>query len=117
MVGTTIREAEFTISIALIPMTVLPDPVGKTTQPLLPALSQLLRALNNWDKAGKRGCVVLPTGSGKTVIGIKAIEMVNSASLIVVPTIDLMDQWTSVLSKYFTNVKIGNLGGGSEFVQ
>jgi superfamily II DNA or RNA helicase len=75
------------------------------------------RALNNWDKAGKRGCVVLPTGSGKTVIGIKAIEMVNSASLIVVPTIDLMDQWTSVLSKYFTNVKIGNLGGGSEFVQ
>jgi superfamily II DNA or RNA helicase len=75
------------------------------------------RALDNWDKAGKRGCVVLPTGSGKTVIGIKAIEMVNSACLIVVPTIDLMDQWTSVLSKYFTNVKIGNLGGGSEFVQ
>ncbi|MDQ3869708.1 MAG: DEAD/DEAH box helicase family protein, partial [Thermoproteota archaeon] len=75
------------------------------------------KALDNWSKAGKRGCVVLPTGSGKTVIGVKAIEMVNSASLIIVPTIDLMDQWTSVLSKYFLNVKIGNLGGGVEDIQ
>ena len=75
------------------------------------------KALDNWAKAGKRGCVVLPTGSGKTVIGVKAIEMVNSASLIIVPTIDLMDQWTSVLAKYFLNVKIGNLGGGIDDIQ
>src|SRR6266487_4465053 len=75
------------------------------------------KALDNWVKAGKKGCVVLPTGSGKTVIGIKAIEIVNSASLIIVPTIDLMDQWTSVLSKYFTNMKIGNLGGGADDIQ
>ena len=34
-------------------------------------------ALDRWVKAGKRGCVVLPTGSGKTVIGVKAIEIVN----------------------------------------
>ena len=75
------------------------------------------KALLNWDRAGKRGCVVLPTGSGKTVIGIKAIEMVNSASLVIVPTIDLMDQWAAVLSKYFLNVKIGNLGGGEDDIQ
>lgn len=75
------------------------------------------KALDRWVKAGKKGCVVLPTGSGKTVIGVKAIETVNAASLIIVPTIDLMDQWTSVLSKYFTNVKIGNLGGGSDDIQ
>jgi superfamily II DNA or RNA helicase len=74
-------------------------------------------ALDRWVKAGKRGCVVLPTGSGKTVIGVKAIEIVNAASLIVVPTIDLMDQWTSVLSKYFTDVMIGNLGGGADDIQ
>ena len=75
------------------------------------------KALDNWDKAGKRGCVVLPTGSGKTIIGVKAIEMVNSASLVIVPTIDLMDQWTSILTKYFKNIKIGNLGEGSEDIQ
>ena len=68
-------------------------------------------------KQRKRGSVVLPTGAGKTVIGVKAIEMVNSASIVIVPTIDLMDQWTSVLSKYFPNMQIGNLGGGSDDIQ
>src|ERR687888_188159 len=75
------------------------------------------KTLDNWNRAGKRGCVVLPTGSGKTVIGIKAIEMVNSSSIIIVPTIDLMDQWTSVLSKYLTSIKIGKLGGGTDDIQ
>jgi superfamily II DNA or RNA helicase len=74
-------------------------------------------ALDRWVKAGKRGCVVLPTGSGKTVIGVKAIEIVNAASLIIVPTIDLMDQWTSILSKYFRDIMIGNLGGGADDIQ
>ena len=45
------------------------------------------KALDSWVKAGKKGCIVLPTGSGKTVIGVKAIEIVNSASLVIVPTI------------------------------
>jgi superfamily II DNA or RNA helicase len=75
------------------------------------------KALDNWAKAAKRGCVVLPTGAGKTVIGVKAIEMVNSASIVIVPTIDLMDQWTSVLSMYFPDIKIGNLGGGTDDIQ
>src|SRR5207245_9795614 len=43
--------------------------------------------------------------------------MVNSAYIVIVPTIDLMDQWTSVLSKYFPYVEIGNLGGGSDDIQ
>jgi superfamily II DNA or RNA helicase len=75
------------------------------------------KALDMWIKAGKRGCIVLPTGSGKTVIGVKALEVINSASLVIVPTIDLMDQWTSVLSKYFNSIKIGNLGGGLDDIQ
>jgi superfamily II DNA or RNA helicase len=75
------------------------------------------KALHNWIKAGKKGCIVLPTGAGKTVIGVKAIQVINSASLVVVPTIDLMDQWASVLSKYIKNIKIGNLGGGLDDIQ
>ena len=75
------------------------------------------KALVNWTKADKRGCVVLPTGAGKTVIGVKAIELVNSASIVIVPTIDLMDQWTSVLSKYFPDMKVGNLGGGTDDIE
>src|SRR5687768_12874350 len=75
------------------------------------------KALDNWLRAGLRGCVVLPTGSGKTIIGIRAIEKSNAASLIVVPTLDLMDQWTTILSKYFPNIRIGNLGGGNDDIQ
>lgn len=75
------------------------------------------KALEKWVKAGMKGCIVLPTGSGKTIIGIKAIERVNSATLIVVPTLDLMGQWTEILSKHFANAKIGNLGGGTDDIQ
>jgi superfamily II DNA or RNA helicase len=75
------------------------------------------KALDRWIKADMKGCVVLPTGAGKTVIGIKAIERVNSSTLVVVPTLDLLAQWTEVLSRYFTNAKIGNLGGGVDDIQ
>jgi superfamily II DNA or RNA helicase len=98
----------------------IPSPnisIGDTNSQRISLREYQKRALDNWDKAGKRGCVILPTGSGKTIIGVKAIEMVNSASIVLVPTIDLMDQWTSVLSKYFPDMKIGNLGGGSDDIQ
>lgn len=87
------------------------------------------KSLDSWKRAGFRGCIVLPTGSGKTIVGINAIEMAGALTttapppscLIVVPTLDLMDQWTAVLSKHFAGrkeiVHIGNLGGGSEDIQ
>lgn len=68
-------------------------------------------ALNAWLKIGSRGVVVLPTGSGKTILAILAIAKTNRPTLIHVPTIDLMHQWYHVLSKYFS-VPIGLLGGG-----
>jgi superfamily II DNA or RNA helicase len=70
------------------------------------------KAIENWIKAGKKGCIILPTGSGKTIIAIKLIEIINSSTLIVVPTLDLMEQWTKFLSKYFQKMEIGNIGRG-----
>jgi superfamily II DNA or RNA helicase len=75
------------------------------------------KALNRWITVGMRGCIVLPTGAGKTILGIKSIETVNSAVLVVVPTLDLMYQWTEVLSSHVTNTAVGNLGGGSEEIE
>ncbi|MDQ4073869.1 MAG: DEAD/DEAH box helicase, partial [Thermoproteota archaeon] len=84
--------------------------------------SRLLRdyqteALNKWMENGKRGCIVLPTGAGKTVIALKAIETTNVSTLIVVPTINLMDQWEQSL-RHSMNGKtpIGKLGGGHETI-
>ncbi len=69
-------------------------------------------ALDAWDDADRRGCLELPTGSGKTVIGLAAIERVGSAALVVVPTIDLLDQWRGELAAL--GVEVGQLGGGEQ---
>lgn len=87
------------------------------SSPLISLRDYQLKALANWTRAGMRGSVVLPTGSGKTIIGISAIEQVNVSSLVVVPTLDLMDQWTGILAKNFRSTKIGNLGGGADDIQ
>ncbi len=73
-------------------------------------------ALDSWDGAGRRGVLELPTGSGKTVIGIKALERCQTATLVVVPTIDLLTQWRRILETEF-DVPIGQLGGGEQNVE
>lgn len=72
-------------------------------------------AIKSWSQE-KMGSIVLPTGAGKTIIGLKIIEMINSPTLIVVPTLDLVKQWTQMLSQSF-NIEIGNIGGGTENIQ
>jgi len=70
-------------------------------------------ALDAWRAADERGVLELPTGSGKTVIGLAAIEALGTATLIVVPTIDLLEQWRGELETEF-DVPIGQLGGGTQ---
>ncbi len=72
-------------------------------------------ALTAWKAAGCRGVAALPTGAGKTILAILAIAYLQRPALILVPTIDLLTQWCSVLEKYF-GVRIGMLGGGSREV-
>lgn len=68
-------------------------------------------ALEAWKKSGGRGVIELPTGAGKTLLAVMAMTHLNRPALIVVPTLDLMAQWHTVLSKHF-NVPVGMLGGG-----
>ncbi len=68
-------------------------------------------ALEAWIRAGKRGVVVLPTGAGKTYVAELAIAEVQRATLVVVPTIELLNQWYDVLSGAF-DLEIGLIGGG-----
>ena len=69
------------------------------------------QALDAWTDNDKCGIIVLPTGSGKTVVGIKAISMLNTPTLVVAPTLDLVDQWRTRLKKEF-KTEVGVLGGG-----
>ncbi|MBT5643101.1 DEAD/DEAH box helicase [Candidatus Bathyarchaeota archaeon] len=69
-------------------------------------------ALSSWDMGSSRGVVVLPTGAGKTILAVKAIEKLNVSTIILVPTIVLVEQWRSVLQQAF-NTEIGAIGGGN----
>ncbi|WP_254280133.1 DEAD/DEAH box helicase family protein [Haloarcula marina] len=73
-------------------------------------------ALDAWRDAGDRGCLELPTGSGKTVIGIAAMVALGTPTLVVVPTIDLLEQWQRELEREFDR-PIGRLGGGEQRVE
>ncbi|WP_058996250.1 DEAD/DEAH box helicase family protein [Haloarcula sp. CBA1127] len=73
-------------------------------------------ALDAWRGADDRGCLELPTGSGKTVIGIAAMVALGTPTLVVVPTIDLLEQWQGELQQEFDR-PIGRIGGGEQRVE
>ncbi|MBT5876613.1 MAG: DEAD/DEAH box helicase family protein, partial [Candidatus Latescibacteria bacterium] len=68
-------------------------------------------ALEAWWSAGGQGVVVLPTGSGKTFVAQLTMMKAQRSTLVVVPTIDLMQQWHGVLSSQF-DMEVGLIGGG-----
>ncbi|WP_200530776.1 DEAD/DEAH box helicase family protein [Halorubrum sp. LN27] len=70
-------------------------------------------ALDAWRDAGDRGVLELPTGAGKTVIAIRAMVELGVPTLVVVPTVDLLDQWQRELEAEF-DVPIGRFGGGEQ---
>ncbi len=61
--------------------------------------------------SGRRGIILLPTGSGKTQIALKAIETLGVSTLIVVPTLVLLEQWSRRIEAAF-GLEIGMVGGG-----
>ena len=72
-------------------------------------------AIGAWEKAGRRGTVVLPTGAGKTLVGLMAIERAKMRALVLVPTINLLQQWRENAIAYLgiPPEAAGTWGGGS----
>ncbi|MBI2803595.1 MAG: DEAD/DEAH box helicase [Planctomycetes bacterium] len=80
-------------------------------------------AMTTWWNGGGRGVVVLPTGTGKTFVALLAIAHVGRPTLVITPTIPLMNQWYGELLKAFAACgvakeaatpqgAVGLLGGG-----
>src|SRR5215210_2132537 len=71
-------------------------------------------ALTAWEEAGGRGVVVLPTGAGKTVLALMAIARAGVRPLVIVPTIELLKQWTDALQRHLglPSEAVGQVGGG-----
>jgi superfamily II DNA or RNA helicase len=71
-------------------------------------------ALDAWIANGGRGMVVLPTGAGKTVLALMAVAHAGLRTLVVVPTIELLQQWRDALVTKLglPPEMVGIIGGG-----
>jgi superfamily II DNA or RNA helicase len=72
-------------------------------------------ALDAWTENGGRGVIALPTGAGKTVVAFMAIARAGVRPLIVVPTLELLKQWTEGLRQHLSlpSDVVGRIGGGT----
>jgi superfamily II DNA or RNA helicase len=60
----------------------------------LPVLrAEQAEAMAAWAHTGRRGQIIMPTGTGKTEVALAAMAQVRTATLVVAPVRDLMHQW------------------------
>ena len=69
-------------------------------------------ALAAFEAMARAGVVVLPTGSGKTLLACAAIASASTSALVLVPTCALMEQWRLVLARVFGG-NVGVVGDGT----
>lgn len=99
------RRVRFTDEVAGAPTRLPPTSAPIELRPYQEA------ALASWELAGRRGIAVLPTGSGKTHLAIAAIARAGVATLCLVPTRVLLDQWMRRLRECL-RIEPGQLGDG-----
>jgi superfamily II DNA or RNA helicase len=73
-------------------------------------------AVDAWLKHRSSGVVVLPTGAGKTMVAMAAIDKKRRSALVIAPTLDLVRQWYDQLKATFGG-PVGVIGGGDYDVQ
>jgi len=66
---------------------------------------------NDWDRGVRGSLIVLPTGTGKTVVGSNIIRDRNVKTLVIVPNEEILDQFARSLQRV-TGKTIGRIGGG-----
>ena len=69
------------------------------------------QAVDAFETGGRRGLIVMPTGTGKTVVAIELMIRNRCSTLIVVPVRDLMYQWHAKILEA-TGIDAGLIGDG-----
>ena len=97
------------------------DNVFNTVEPPIFSKQIALRpyqevALLNWEIAGQKGIVCLPTGAGKTRVALAVLAEKRVNALCIVPTRVLLEQWHSALREYYDG-PIGVIGDNKNSVE
>jgi len=93
------------------------EPVALAPPIVKPELRWYQRAaIAAWRERGKRGVIALPTGTGKTIVAIGAMLELDVATLVLVPTRVLLDQWARALAEVWRG-PIGRIGDGDYRVE
>jgi len=74
-------------------------------------------AVRRWEAAGGRGSVVLPTGAGKTLVALLALQRTGTGACVVVPTRALLMQWFGQLADAFGAERVGAFYGDEKEVR
>jgi superfamily II DNA or RNA helicase len=69
-------------------------------------------AVNAWLSSGRVGVLQIPTGGGKTPVGIACLAATPTPAVILVPTIELFLQWRKWLEKWVPDALVGYAGSG-----
>ncbi len=95
------------------------DPIPGTTERPVVAGFVLYQwqeqALAAWEEHGRCGIIQAVTGAGKTAVGVAAIAQhldEGGKAAVIVPTIELLRQWTAILEARLPGTALGTLGGG-----
>lgn len=67
------------------------------------------KGMEKWIKNRYFGTIQLPTGAGKTLLGIDAISRIQERTLILVPNLALVDQWTTQIRR-FLSIPVERIG-------
>jgi len=74
-------------------------------------------AVDRWRANGARGTVVLPTGAGKTLVALLAIDSLRVGTCVVVPTRALVAQWFTQLADAFGVERVGAYYGDEKEIR
>ena len=74
-------------------------------------------AVDRWRASGARGTVVLPTGAGKTLVALLAIDALRSGTCVVAPTRALVAQWFTQLADAFGVDRVGAYYGDEKEIR
>lgn len=97
-------------------------PEAEATRPAATVMDKLYpwqrKALAKWEADRHHGIIEAVTGSGKTMVALAAWEHLKKHhrplnTLIVVPTVELMNQWHARFQDAFPDTRVGRIGDNS----